>query len=326
MWLLYVVVFVGLILVGVFLYRKRRRSAQPKVKKEEVKMRGLQVAYSGKEKSKNLLKNLGNLQKQGSITEAQYSSLKNEYEQFLTDFIGRIEEIKEDLKRKMKGEKAEIKKLTSDLGILEARNKVGQISLTEFSKLRDRIQGRIQKKEEEVSRLEALINSKSSADLGGYIEVEVGEAKGTRLSLSDIFPSEFPGFTGLSEVLSSRLTLIPLICGIAIVITTFLPWASLDFGYGTRATDIGLGNGQGILSLIMGFCIIGLVFSNNWKIRGIGHLATGGIIVLCLISYWATVSGQTMGYEGLSPGFGFILCWIVVIIVIIAGVVEFRRA
>ncbi len=318
MWFLYVVVFVGLVLLGVFLYRKRRRNAQPKVKKEEVKMRTLQVAYSGKEKSKNLLKNLGNLQKQGSITEAQYNSLKNEYEQFLTDFIGRIEEIKEDLKGKMKGEKAEIKELTSDLGILEARNKVGQIPLTEFLKLRDRIQGKIQKKEEEISRLQALINSKSSTDLGGYVEVKVGEAKGTRPTWSDILPSEFPGFSELSEVLSSRLTLIALICGIAIVITTFLPWVNM-----AGLTEAGIANGQGVLCLFMGLFAVGLVFLNNLRIRGMGHLATGIIAIIGAGNYWANISNKTFGYG--SPDAGLIFCLIATIILIIAGIVEFRR-
>jgi len=284
-------------------------------------MKKLQVAYSAKEKAENLLKNLNELKEKGSVSEDQFKTLKDEFDHSLTQAMARIEEIKEDLKRRVEGKEAELKEMKKDFEMLRLRSEVGQISATEFFRLKERIQKSIRSKEEAISKLNTLINSQSSSDLGGYIEVQVGKVE----KRSDILPSGFPEFSRVSETIADRSALLPLICGIVILIGSFMPWASLGIGYGIRFTDTGLASNQGIIAMLSGLFIIGLAFLKDryLKIKGIGHLITGGITLLCLISYW---SGAPVFGGSLTPGFGFILCLIAAIIVVITGITEYRRA
>jgi len=282
-------------------------------------MKKLQVAYSMKEKAENLLKNLNELKEKGSVTEAQFKTLKEEFEHSSTQAVARIEQIKVDLRRKIEQKETELKELKKDFEMLRVRSEVGQITATEFFRLKERIQKSIKGKEEEISKLNTLINSQSSSELGGYIEVQIGKVE----KRSDILPSGFPEFGRVGETIADRSALIPLICGIVILIGSFMPWASLGIGYGIRFTDTGLANNQGIIAMLSGLFIIGLAFLKDLKIKGIGHLITGGVTILCLISYWSGASGA---FGGLSPGFGFILCLIAAIIVVITGITEYRRA
>ena len=71
----------------------------------------------------------------------------------------------------------------------------------------------------------------------------------------------------------------------------------------------------------MGIFCVGLPFLAEPKIRGIGHLATGIIALIGLAGYWGTVRSEVgMLGEEVSPEFGFILCIIVAIAVIITGI------
>lgn len=108
------------------------------------------------------------------------------------------------------------------------------------------------------------------------------------------------------------------ILGLIMVISVFLPWASVET-FGWKTTAAGIDYGYGILVLIMGIFCVGLPLLAEPKIKGIGHLATGIIALIGLAGYWGTVRSE-VGMLGVSPEFGFILCIIVAIAVIITGI------
>lgn len=127
------------------------------------------------------------------------------------------------------------------------------------------------------------------------------------------------------EKVTIKVSPFPLICGVVMLISVFLPWASLDYGFGMKKTEAGTASGYGILCLIMGILCAGLSFLGEPKIRGIGHLASGILAIIGVAGYWSSVRSEVgMFREALSPEFGLFLCGIVAIVVVITGILELQ--
>jgi len=128
-----------------------------------------------------------------------------------------------------------------------------------------------------------------------------------------------------------------LVFGAVIVVSVFLPWVSMDPGFGMRMTWAGTATGWGKLSLIMGVICAGLAFlpippSMPPRIRGIGYLVAGGLTVIGVLGYWSAlrdalgpVYEQVMGMDVISPGAGLYLCVAGAAGVIVMGIVESRQ-
>lgn len=157
---------------------------------EKIPMKKLQVAYSKKEKAEKLLSNLEKLWEEEAITEEQYQTLKSEYEKVREDAISEVEQIKSRIKDKLKGLEKQLGTLKRDLSSFEARFKVGELSDENYSKVKRKIQAKIEKTGKRISHLETLINSKSSEEVGGYIDVEIMERQRRKFvfpTIIDIF-------------------------------------------------------------------------------------------------------------------------------------------
>lgn len=286
-------------------------------------MKKLQLSYSRKEKLQTLITNLEKLKKDGSITEDQYISLKSEYDRHLRDSITTIETIKANLKKdlEMKGE--ELKALNENLETLKTRFKVGEIPFEEFQRFEERLRKRISKVRDEMSKLETLINSRSSSDVGGYLDVKIEEPRTLLGTLGETLPSRLPEVKGLEETFS-RPSLFPLVCGLIILISVFLPWASASF-LGLKETQAGTASGWGILSLIMGIFVIGISFLAEMRVKGIGHVTAGILAFIGVLGYWSEL-GNKMGMlrEAVSLGFGFWLCLIGGLGAVLSGIGELR--
>ncbi len=121
-----------------------------------------------------------------------------------------------------------------------------------------------------------------------------------------------------------------LVFGAVMVISVFLPWASVDFGFGFRETAAGTAGNWGIFSLIMGFICVAVAFLPMPRIRGMAHVGAGALAAIGIAGYWGGVEGALglaagFGMLELSPGVGLYLCLVAAVAVIVIGVVELRQ-
>lgn len=124
-----------------------------------------------------------------------------------------------------------------------------------------------------------------------------------------------------------RVDFLPLILGIFMFIFIFLPWVSVDIGFGVSETANGTEDGWGILSMIMSIICILLSFVNTAKIKGIGLMACGVFGIIGVIAYWFNARGELGIFKDLiSPSFGLIITALVATGVIITGLSRYRRS
>jgi len=190
--------------------------------------KGLQLAFSRKEKNEKLLSNLEKLREEGSITIEQYESMKSNYTQIINEATSAIEQIKSGLSRDIESEEKTLETYKQELKNLEARFKVGELSADEYQKSEQRIKSKIDKGQAKVSELKRLHESKSSADVGGYAELE--ERKGAKAV------SVGKGFPALEDIIANKKILFGII-GIVAVVAIIAGIVFVGFG-GTSAKGV----------------------------------------------------------------------------------------
>jgi hypothetical protein len=289
-------------------------------------MRKLQIEYSRKEKLEKLLSNLDSLKKDGQVTAEQYNSIKENYENLHSAVVKAVENIKGTLKRDLEKKQDELKNLNQSLENLGVRFKIGEMPEADFQKARDKMQGTIQTRQREIAGLQNLLNTKSSSDVGGYVEVKIEAPKGLSSAIEEILPASLSGSSGISSGFIGKPSLLSLILGIVIFISVFLPWVSADLGFGIKETASGIENGWGTLALIMGIICVLFSFIAVPKIKGIGLIASGFLAIIGVIAYWFDVRGQLgIFQEIVSPSFGLFITAIVAVVILITGIVYYRR-
>ena len=142
------------------------------------KEKELQLSFSQKEKAEKLLSNLEKLKAESSVTDEQYESMKSSYSQTITDASSEIAQIKKGLSRALEDEEKTLETYKQELKNLEARFKVGELSADEYTKSEQKTKRILEKEQAKVSELKRLLDSRSSADVGGY--AEAGGRKGTK--------------------------------------------------------------------------------------------------------------------------------------------------
>lgn len=289
-------------------------------------MRKLQIEYSRKEKLEKLLSNLDSIKKEDQVTAEQYDSIKENYENLHSAAIKAVEDIKGTLKRDLEKKQGELKDLNQSLENLGVRFKIGEMPEADFQKAQDKMQRTIQTRQSEIANLQNLLNTKSSSDVGGYVEVKIEAPKGLSSAIEEMLPASLSGSSGISSGFIGKPSLLSLILGIVIFISVFLPWASADFGLGIKETASGIENGWGTLALIMGIICVLFSFIAVPKIKGIGLIASGVLTIIGVIAYWFSVRGQLgIFQEIVSPSFGIFITALAAIVVLIAGIVYYRR-
>lgn len=296
--------------------------------------KSLQEAFSKKERAENLLANLENLKKGGGIDETQYTPMKNEYAKTLNEANVEIGHIKNTVSVELAARQRDLDVYNQELKNLEMRFKVGELTADSYQKTNQRTRQKIEKIEQKIAELKVLVESKSSGEIGGYIDISTKKGRtGTAISLTDFF-----SFASLQEVTSSKGRLLALIGGILLVISVFLPWACVKT-YGFSACGSAIGGWEGALGLLMGAIAIGSTFLATGRIRGIGHVLPGvvGIIIVLSVagevSQALSIATSTLGPFGeyveqmvsASIEAGAYLGAIAGILMIIGGIIELKE-
>jgi len=134
-------------------------------------------AFSVKDEVEGFLDNLQKLKIEGSIEQDQYVSIKVEYEQRLRTAAVDIEKIRKDLKQRLKDQQGDLKDCKSELGKLEIKHKVGELSQKEYQNATQELRARFEQLEADTEELQGLVAAKSSEEVSqvkGLLEKRQG--------------------------------------------------------------------------------------------------------------------------------------------------------
>jgi len=304
----------------------------------------LRQAFSRQEKTNKLLENLEKLREEGSVDEGTYSRLKDEYDKSLEASRAELERIKGQLAANLGKKEEQLGRLREELKILEGRFKVGELREADYQSRRQRTLASVARTEREVSQLKNLISSTSSADVGGYADVDIKPSRG--ISMPKLPELGIGGFPALENVLTP-LRIAGAIAGLLMLIFVFLPWVSVEylgssFGFKALETisaqedkvrDFNIG---GIIALLAGIlAMVASVVLARPSIRGLGYVGAGilgiaGIGIFCGIfanSYQDAVHQAENGFGSLSysPEAGGIVYLVAALAMLVIGYLELRQ-
>jgi len=282
-------------------------------------MYALRQAFSLKEKAASLLSNLERLKEEKSIEEEQYNVMKQNYTTILEQAESEIRAIKGKLQEELIDKQRTLEIYGQELKNLEARYKVGELAVEEYLKAESRAKNQIRKAEERIVELKSFIESQSSADMGGYIDVPLKRESIVGLTFTH-FLDKIPNINALKfssakewEFNASRIATV---FGVGLMfISVFIPWVT---AIGLSAIGIQLGKGLGVLFLILALVNVVALFLADQKLEKQVHVYTGAIGILGVIIVFFVVAqsvGSRLGLARLSPGayLYFIGCMITII-------------
>jgi hypothetical protein len=263
--------------------------------------RALKEALSKREKTVSLLANLTKMKTDGSVTEDQYQSMKAGYGQTIDSLSQEIDSIKNEIGADLQAKEKELEGYRQELSNLTVRQKVGEISANEFQKLENRLKGKIEKAEGEISSLKTLASVQSSSDIAGAMpEVTKTKSMSTgskgSMTISDLLSRAFELYK------ENPIIVVPSLLPVAwsIVSTVFL--AALIFGTATRpyyspySYDSGgammgwiAGMMGGMALFLIGFLAL-LVLAEGMTIEMIREASEGGRADLS--SAWESTKGK----------------------------------
>jgi len=325
----------------------------------------LQKAFSLKEKNENLLTNLENLKKGGTLSEEQYNSIKIGYATSLTEAKTAIEQIKLAISQTIMAEEQNAQMLDMELQNISVRFKTGEMKVEESQRSQERIRKKIQQSNDKIADFKRLFNSTNSSEVGGYIDTKPGTSFQARSSSSGISlsgmslpdtgtlissikgtsASDFTEIrTDISEITGSRDELIGLVGGIILFISLFLPWVSF-LGLGLSIINMTSApfpySLYALGGLVLGLAGIGSAFLARENARGTLQFFVGLVPFLVLAylilssfftpsSYSSSyLSSYSNSYSGMSVfqflGIGFYLFFIGAVMLIIAGMMELKK-
>lgn len=152
----------------------------------------LRAAFSRKEKAEAYLANLEKLKEEKNVGDAQHRVLKIEYNQMRDDAISEINSAKNAIKKELDSKQSKLEVLKQELGYLEARFKVGQLSSDTYLAKEKGPKRQLTELEKRISELQMYLNATGSTELGGVPE-EGLKIMGLSLGLSKKQPAEQSG-------------------------------------------------------------------------------------------------------------------------------------
>lgn len=125
----------------------------------------LRLAFLNKEKAELFMSNLERLFSEKAVNESSYKVLKSEYTASLQLAKSKIEQIKQELNKRLTLKTRELDIYKQELSNLDARFKVGQFSADEFIKLSKNPERKISLLEDQISHLNSLIGAQHSSEI-----------------------------------------------------------------------------------------------------------------------------------------------------------------
>ncbi len=266
----------------------------------------IQEAFSRKEKIESLLANLEELRAKGGIEEEQQSKLKTEYNKSFLETSVEIQKIKERLSERIVSLQKDLEVRKSESKDLDTRFKVGEVDAEIYRKQGRNLAQEITKSDEEIARYKTLLGAKTTAEVGGYLDVDiVKSSRAIKRSgassqqipdfLKDLNSSDFTTFYNYSEIEFIGMKKIAIYGAGMMILSLFLPWASyMPFSVAR------IFSGTGFWYLILGLAAIAGIYMKNPKAGALVLTGAGGIALLVNIP-------SIFGYERAFLAIGFYL-------------------
>lgn len=263
------------------------------------------AALAAKDEILGFMVNLEKLKADGSITSEQYTMGQDEYDGRLKATVAEIDRMKGGFKKDLESTQRETEAQRFELGKLEARYKVGELTAEQYQsadrKLRDNI-GRLERETEELDR---LIQAESAADVGiaaekpppatvvpspSATEIPAAEIAPPQVSAAEPVPvsSAAPSARGF---LAQRFRLIALVAAVLLLLSIRLPWVAPSELLGA---NLGAEPGMsvsliaGTVGFLCGLVAVGITFLRSPKTRGMVHTLMGAAVLATLAAVVAT--------------------------------------
>lgn len=118
-----------------------------------------------------------------------------------------IEQLKSEIGREIESTQRNLEIYNQELNNLGVKFKVGELSADEYQRSEQRIRGRIEETRQKLLELKRLFESKTSADVGGYIEVkEVRSKRAKEFTTGISFPTLNNIISSIRETSGSDFT------------------------------------------------------------------------------------------------------------------------
>lgn len=293
-------------------------------------MRRLQIAFSKKEKAEKLLPNLENLKQEGSIDDEQYTALKSEYTSLLEEGKSEISVIKDELTRTLEASREDLEAFTQELKNLQVRIKVGELPAAQYERRVQKTRSKIEDLKKKISEIEKLLQANSSAEVGGFIDVQLGKKRGMSIRPDELISSvEF--ITSFEEIVEPRIKLIGLIGAALLFISLFLPWVWGSFSFGIWFSGVAVSGALGAIGIIASLgCVLAALVATP-SVRGIARILMGTLALLVMLIIWFSqpwISAPGVYWQEVvvRTGVGFYLYIISSIAIVLGGILEVRES
>ena len=295
--------------------------------------------FAAKDEAESLLANLEELKVSGAISERQYTTLRDEYEQRLNAATSEIVQIRSVLKKQLETAKRDLETYKFELGRLEVKHKVGELPLNKYQSSERKLRAAIEQLESTTGELKRLVDAKSSSDIGAPSAKKAAAGKEIKLPKTKKMPKAKAAATpSLARVvpveegfLKPRTKIAALVGGALLLISVFLPWIAASAKLGKE-----LGSQSGISAsiiigaagIVFGLVAIGSAFFTNHKARGavqivMAVLALAVLPAMVLTGVIPLLSEYARTLVVIREG--PYLYAIAAILLIIAGSLELRR-
>ena len=136
-------------------------------------MRVIQRVLSRREKIAQLIANLELLRDRGEIRDDEFDTLRAEYEHLQAEAETNIQAIREHVRNKELALRQNLRELDDEARKLDLRHKVGEITAMQAERAHRKLDAERDAAERKILRIEAALNAQTSADIGGYIDVDI---------------------------------------------------------------------------------------------------------------------------------------------------------
>ena len=309
-------------------------------------------AFAVKDEVEGFLANLEKLKADGTITEEQHATLKEEYDTRLNAATSEIARIKSAFKKQLETTQRDTETYKWELGKIEVKFKVGELPLDKYQSSDRKLRAKIEELEAAAGELERLIKANCSADIAAPAkkpgvdirelptiskvatrakaaappkEIKPPKAKAPEL------PSLIRAAPSAEGLLTPRSKLLAMAGGVLLVISIFLPWVAgsetLGPGFGTDS-GISISIILGAAGIVCGLAVVGTAFLLGQRARGtvqimMGVAALAALAAIVLLGILPLLSEYARTLMVIREG--LYLYVIAAVILIVAGPLERKQ-
>ena len=255
------------------------------------------ASLTASDQLKGYLSNLQQLKDEGAVTEEQYATAKEDYDGRLASATEEVGMLRSALSAQVQIVRHDLDSLRLELGMLDVRNKAGEINLARFRNEEKKLKTRVDQLEQNEKELENLIAADSAAGLAAP-ETTAKPSTATRRKrrvesptaserAQPSIPSTSSSRMPTGGLLSSKPRIAALVVAVVLLISIRLPWLAPSAMLASNtASEAGVTVSflVGLGGLICGLAGIGIAFIRSGRTRGTLYIVLGVLAAMALVA------------------------------------------